>query len=262
MDSYAVSAKYYDDAYAAEPDLVDLLFYLDLAKQFGGPVLEIACGTGRILLPIARAGIEINGVDKSSSMLQVLREQLEREPAEIRNRVTISKGDMRTFRLSREFPLVTIPFRPMQHMHTLPDQVAALETAAVHLAPGGILAFDVFYPNYDLMFSRIGQEVLEMEWPLRSDPTKIVRRSFRKYSVDKVNQIFCLTFIFRTYEGDRVVKQETESLKLCYYTYPHMRALFVLAGLEVVEEYGSCAKTPLDNSAEQMIFVLRRARRG
>src|SRR5229473_567646 len=104
MDSYAVSAKYYDDAYAAEPDLVDLLFYLDLAKQFGGPVLEIACGTGRILLPSARAGIEINGVDKSSSMLQVLREQLEREPAEIRNRVTISKGDMRTFRLSREFP--------------------------------------------------------------------------------------------------------------------------------------------------------------
>jgi len=132
-----------------------LLFYLDLAKQFGGPVLEIACGTGRILLPIARAGIEIHGVDKSSSMLQVLREQLEREPAEIRNRVTISKGDMRTFLLSREFPLVAIPFRPMQHMHTLLDQVAALENAAVHLAPGGILAFDVFYPNYDLMFSRI-----------------------------------------------------------------------------------------------------------
>ena len=59
-----------------------------------------------------------------------------------------------------------------------------------------------------------------------------------------------------------MVKQETESLKVCYYTYPHMRALFVLAGLEVVEEYGSFAKTPLDNSAEQMIFVLRRARRG
>ena len=94
MDSYAVSAKYYDDAYAAEPDLVDLLFYLDLAKQFGGPVLEIACGTGRILLPIARTGIEIHGVDKSSSMLQVLSEQLEREPAEIRNRVTISKGEI------------------------------------------------------------------------------------------------------------------------------------------------------------------------
>jgi SAM-dependent methyltransferase len=116
MDSYAVSAKYYDDAYAAEPDLVDLLFYLELAKQFGGPVLETACGTGRILLPIARAGIEIHGVDKSLSMLQVLREQLEREPAEIRNRVTLSKGDMRTFRLSREFHHAVSPAAAHAHL--------------------------------------------------------------------------------------------------------------------------------------------------
>jgi hypothetical protein len=100
-------------------------------------------------------------------------------------------------------------------MHALPDEVAALKSAAAHLAADGILAFEVFYPNYDLMFSRIGQEVLEMEWPLHSDPTKILRRFFRKDSVDKVNQIFCLTFIFRTYEGDRVVRQETESLMLC-----------------------------------------------
>ena len=261
MDSYAVSAKYYDGAYAAKPDLVDLPFYLDLAKQVGGPVLEVACGTGRVLLPIARVGVEIHGVDNSSPMLQVLRAHLEEEPDEVRRLVTISEGDMRTFRLEREFALVTIPFRPMQHMYTVPDQVAALKTAAAHLAPDGILAFDVFYPKFDLMFSGIGEEILEMEWPLRSDPTKIVRRFFRKDSVDKVNQVFGLTFLFRTYQGDQLVAEEAESLKLGYYTYPHLRALFVLASLEPVEEYGSFAKTPLDNSAQQMIFVLRRARR-
>src|SRR5258708_31299477 len=137
MDSYAVSAKYYDDAYAVKPDLVDLPFYLDLAKQVGGPVLEIACGTGRVLLQTARAGVEIHGVDNSRPMLQVLSAHLEKEPAEIQDRVTISEGDMRTFRLGREFALVTIPFRPMQHIYTVSDQIAALQTASAHLAPDG-----------------------------------------------------------------------------------------------------------------------------
>src|SRR5438270_11217282 len=54
IDSYKVSARYYDDAYTAKQDLHDLPFYLDLARESGGPVLELACGTGRILLPIAR----------------------------------------------------------------------------------------------------------------------------------------------------------------------------------------------------------------
>jgi 2-polyprenyl-3-methyl-5-hydroxy-6-metoxy-1,4-benzoquinol methylase len=56
--SYSTSAKYYDGAYAVKADLVDLPFYVDLANKFGGPVLEIGCGTGRVLLPIARQGIE------------------------------------------------------------------------------------------------------------------------------------------------------------------------------------------------------------
>jgi hypothetical protein len=67
--SYNTSAKYYDGAYAVKADLVDLPFYVDLATKFGGPVLEIGCGTGRVLLPIARQGIEIHGVDNSLPML-------------------------------------------------------------------------------------------------------------------------------------------------------------------------------------------------
>jgi ubiquinone/menaquinone biosynthesis C-methylase UbiE len=54
-DPYVISAKYYDDAYAAVPELIDLPFYLELAKRIGGPVLEMGCGTGRVLLPFARS---------------------------------------------------------------------------------------------------------------------------------------------------------------------------------------------------------------
>jgi SAM-dependent methyltransferase len=263
VDSYRVTAKYYDGAYSAKQDLVDLPFYLELAEQSTGPILEIACGTGRVLLPIARKGIEVHGVDNSLPMLSMLRSSLANESTDVRQRVTLNEGDMRDFRLGRQYPMVIIPFRPMQHMHTVQDQVSALQTAALHLDEKGILAFDVFYPKFELIHTKIGEEVAEMEWSPDPDPgsgaTKTVRRYFRKDFVDKINQTFHFTFIYRTLRDGELIGEETEAFQLSYFTYPHLRALFLLAGLKVVAEYGSFAKTPLDNSAEQMIFLLRKA---
>jgi ubiquinone/menaquinone biosynthesis C-methylase UbiE len=258
VDYRQVSAKYYDEAYSTKEDLDDLQFYVAMAKTKGGPVLELACGTGRILLPIARQGIPIHGVDNSLPMLNVLQDKLQQEVKDVRELVSVSQGDIRNFRSNQEYPLVIIPFRPLQHMHTLEDQIAALQTAAFHLEGGGTLVFDVFYPKFDNLHSKVGEEFLELEWTPKSDPSKVIRRYLRKESVDKIQQNFTATFIFRTYQGEKLVQEETELLKMSYYTYPHLRALFLLAGLEVVEEYGSFERTPLDNEARQMIFVLKR----
>jgi SAM-dependent methyltransferase len=257
VDSYKVAAKYYDGAYAAMKDLVDATFYVELAKQSGGPVLEIGCGTGRVLLPIARAGIEIHGVDNSSPMLRKLKENLNQETAAISSKVTLHAGDMREFRLSRKFPLVTIPFRPMQHMHSVPDQLSALTTAAAHVAESGMLAFDVFYPKFDTLMRGIGEQNLEVEWSPPSEPETVIRRYYRKEAVDKINQSYVLTFIFQKYRDGHLILEENEMLKMSYYTYPHLHALFRLVGLEPIAEYGSFDKTDLDNSAEEMIFLLR-----
>ena len=256
---YELSAKYYDDAYAVKPDLVDLPFYVDLAKQIGGPILEMGCGTGRVLLPIARMGIEIHGLDNAPTMLGILRERIQNEPEQVRSQIALHQGDMRQFRGQKKYALVTIPFRPMQHMYTLEDQVAALKTGAFHLDNDGILALDVFFPKFQLMDVGIGEEMLELEWPARSHPGRIVRRYFKKDAVDKIHQVFSATFIFRTYHNETLVSEETERIKLSYYAYPQLKALFRLAGLESVEEYGSFSKTPLDNTAKEMIFLLRRA---
>jgi SAM-dependent methyltransferase len=259
-DSYNISAKHYDAAYAVKQGLSDAPFYVDLAKRSGGPVLEIGCGTGRVLLNIAREGIEIDGVDNSLPMLRVLEARLEREPPSVRSKVKLHEGDMRSFRLKKKYPLVIIPFRPMQHMFTVSDQVSALTTAAAHLQEKGLLAFDVFHPKFEVIPAGVGQEILELEWPVDSKPPKTMRRYLRKESFDKIHQNFSATFLFRTYEGEKLVLEETEPLKMAYYTYPHLRALFLLAGLEPVEEYGSFEKTPLDNNASEMIFVLRKTK--
>jgi SAM-dependent methyltransferase len=253
-DSYLIGANYYDGAYGAM-DLADARFYVDLAIETGGPVLEIGCGTGRVLLPTARAGIRIHGLDNSRPMLDVLRENAARESAEVQKRITLHAGDMRDFRLGRTFPLVTIPFRPLQHMFTVTDQVAALKSAAAHVAKDGILAFDVFYPKFERLPLKVGEEQLETEWSPNSET--IIRRYYRKDALDKINQSLLLTFIFRTYRNGELIREESEAIKMSYYTYPHLRALFLMADLEPVAEYGSFAKTPLDNTAEEMIFLLR-----
>ena len=258
-DSYHVSAKYYEAAYAAKPELIDVPYYLGLARRVGGPVLEIACGTGRVLLALARTGVEVCGVDNSVHMLQVLRENLSHEPREVQERVYIEAGDMRNFRLARKFPLIVIPFRAMQHMYTVHDQVDALKTAAFHLNENGKLVFDVFFPKFEYLLEGIGKEIFELEWKHPSDPTKIVRRYLRKEAHDKINQNFRATFIYRTYQGDKLIREESEPLQMSYYTYPHLRALFLLAGLEPIEEYGSFNETPLDNTAEDILFVLKKA---
>src|SRR4029077_2093045 len=92
IDYRQVSAKYYDDAYATKEDLPDLEFYVDMAKANGGPVLELACGTGRILLPIAREGISIHGVDNSLPMLNVLQDKLRQELKDVRNWFLLPTG--------------------------------------------------------------------------------------------------------------------------------------------------------------------------
>ena len=258
-DSYEILASHYDTGYCSKQDLVDVPFYVDVARKCGGPVLEIACGTGRVLLPIAREGIEIAGVDNSESMLTILRRNLAREPREVRERVTVHEGDMRDFRLAQKFPLVIIPFRPLQHMYTVQDQVAALTTAAFHAAEGGRLVFDVFFPNFEGIAANIGKEILDLEWTVDGEPPKVVRRYFRKKSYDKVQQTFGGEFVFRTYEGDNLILEETGPLKMSYYTYQQLRALLLLAGLEPVEEYGSFGRESLDNEAREMIFVVQKS---
>src|SRR5215471_20798239 len=120
-DEYASAAELYDHV-TTYTERRDVRFYVDEAVAAQGMVLEIGCGTGRVLLPTARAGVEIVGLDASPAMLAICGDRIAREPADVRARVTLIEGDMRAFDLEARFALVTIPFRPFQHLVSADDQ--------------------------------------------------------------------------------------------------------------------------------------------
>jgi SAM-dependent methyltransferase len=137
-------ARTYDSVYAAVRDPSgDVAFYLQLACETGGPVLELGCGTGRTLIPIARAGIGCVGLDASPAMLGVFREKMPE--------IELVEGDMRSFDLGRRFRMITIPFRGLSHLLDVEAQVGCLACVKRHLMPGGVFAFDVFDPKLEML---------------------------------------------------------------------------------------------------------------
>src|SRR5205809_612339 len=105
-DEYAFVAELYDSVVPYR-DRQDVAFFVDAAKTAGGRVLEVGCGTGRVLIPTARAGVGITGLDLSEHMLAVCRERLAHDDAGVRSRVQLTFGDMRAFDLGQRFALVT-----------------------------------------------------------------------------------------------------------------------------------------------------------
>ncbi len=134
----------------------DVQFYVEEAKKAGSSVLEVGCGTGRILLPIAESGITIVGVDRAPAMLSLLRQKLAKYSPDTPSRVELIEGDMRNFSLGRRFKLVTIPYRAFLHLLTPKDQRQALLCIREHLADDGRLIFNIFDPNLELITARMG----------------------------------------------------------------------------------------------------------
>jgi SAM-dependent methyltransferase len=253
-DDYRINAIYYDGAYDSVEALVDVPFYVEEAKRAGGPVLELGCGTGRVSREIARTGIDVVGIDSSPSMLEIFRQHLGDEDAALADRIRLRDGDLRTVDLERTFPLVILPFRVLQHMYTLDDQKRAFATIARHMDAESVALFDVFFPRFERVYSGIGEVDDQMEW--RTADGKRIERTFIKDSIDKIEQSFAGRFIYRTYEGEELEKEETTSLKMVCYTPPQLRLLCELTGLEVAETFGSFARVPLDNEASNIIFRL------
>lgn len=188
---------YYDRAYRGRFE--DVAFYTRLAERSGGPVLEYGVGTGRIALPIARAGVEIVGIDVSSPMLSKLREKLRSEPADVRARVRVRRGDMRRIRLRRRFPLVIAPFNALLHLYERRDVERLLANVRAHVAPGGRFVFDVSVPRAENLDADPGRRYGAPRF--RHPRDGLLVRYGERFDYDPFRQVLLVNMEFEPEDG-------------------------------------------------------------
>jgi SAM-dependent methyltransferase len=237
----------------------DVEFYVDEAEKAGSPVLELGCGTGRILIPVAKAGVEIVGLDRAPSMLAVARRKLAKLAAGVRRRVQLVEDDMRTFSLGRRFSLVMVPYRAFLHLLTLEDQRQALARIKDHLNDGGRLVLNVFDPALPMIAARLGHHggVLRKDTVFRHPETGrevVVWESFR---YDATRQVLEGEFIFEELDADgRVVAKSYAPLALRWIYRYEMQHLLEASGFRIEALYGDFSRGPFVHGGEQ-IWIAR-----
>jgi SAM-dependent methyltransferase len=235
-DEYAFVAGLYDHV-TPYRNRQDVAFFVEMARRSSGPVLEVGCGTGRVLLPTARAGIEITGLDSSSSMLSVCREKLSRSPQDVQAKVQLFQADMRQFDLGREFYLITIPFRPFQHLITVEDQLSCLNCLHRHLAHEGRLILDLFNPSLKfLVDDEASIEMLDVPEFVMPDGRKVARYH-RIASRDLFNQIQEVELIYYVTHTDGRVERLLHVFPMRYLFKFEVEHLLARCGFQVEHVY-------------------------
>jgi SAM-dependent methyltransferase len=251
-----------DDPYAWEADLYDVTtagvsehdvpFYTALAADAGGPVLELGCGTGRVLVPCAAAAGRAVGVDVSPSMLA--RAAKAATAAGLGDRVELHRGDMRMIRLQQRFPLVTIPFRSLFHLRRDDDWLAALATVRAHLAPGGRFAADVYVPDPELMAARQDHHGLAGEVRHPDTGQRVVL--WEHTSFDPVAQVAHRRRVTEVLDESGLTLERRHRLLDVYFRHPNeVLRLLEAAGFTVDQVFGGFDGRPLDGAAEELVWV-------
>ena len=252
---YDAWAGVYDSVYSYVLD--DIPFYVEEALAAGGPVLELGCGTGRVTIPIADAGVDITGVESSNAMLDVARRKAAALSEDSRPRLVA--GDMRELSLGgQQFYLVIIPFRGFLALMTVEDQMSALSSISSHLAPGGKLIFDVFVPDLDMLVqagdtSYHFRDVVDAETGRR-----LVL--WHQSAYDNHAQIIDARIIVEELdEVGTVEKRYYRDFQLRYSHRWELQHLLTTCGYAVDDLYGDFERTPFDEDSMDIVWVTSRS---
>jgi SAM-dependent methyltransferase len=235
-DGYEAIADLYDHVIPYR-DRPDVAFYVSAAQGSGGPVLEIGCGTGRVLVPTARAGVEVTGLDASPHMLRVCGNRLRQESAEVRARVRLVRADMRDFTLPCAYSLITLPFRPFQHMITVDDQLSCLSSIRKHLVDGGRVVLDLFNPSLDALANRKEGEEYADEPEFTTPDGRRVTRRHRIVAHDRFNQVNRVELLYYVTHPDGREERLVHAFAMRYLFRFEAEHLLARGGFEVEHVY-------------------------
>lgn len=224
----------------------DIPFYLEECRRAKGAALELCCGSGRLTLPLLRAGIDITGVDFTPPMLAAARKKASAQGLPD----VFLRGDMLKVRLGRKFKLVFIPFNSIQNTYTLEDVEKVFRTARAHMAPGARFVFDIFNPSIEYMVKMA---------KLHKGIAKFRTALGRRVAVDEVcfydsaAQVNRATWIHHI-DGGRPLAQKLDMR--CFYPL-EMDALLKYNGFKVLAKFGTYDRKPFTSASMKQIYVCK-----
>lgn len=247
--TYEALVRYYDLENAEFTE--DLDYWLELAEEYGDPILELGCGTGRVLLNLARRGHALTGLDNAPEMLARLRTRLDAATGRhLAAAPTLVEGDMTTFDLGRTFQLALMPFNTFMHLLTAEAQLAALTRIRRHLAPGAALALDM--PNPGEAYAA-HEQGLTLERTF-ADGERTVQQ-FSTISLDRAAQLARITWLYDSTGTAGDVHRTIVPLTLRY-TFPgEMRLLLERAGFAQCHFYGDYDRSPFADGAPRFLVL-------
>jgi SAM-dependent methyltransferase len=252
MDHFDTYARFYDLDYGDRGH--DLLMIEQFAARCGSPILELACGTGRVLLPLARGGYRVTGVDVSPAMLDVARRKVAAES--LAGRVTLVEQDMCQLDLDERFNLTFVAVNSFMHLLTTDDQLLALCAIRQHLNPGGLLLLDLFHPDLNRLLESEGH--LYLEKTMTDPETGHLLMKFYTRHVDPARQVMDVTFIIDELEDEGRVRRTLFPFSIRYLFRAELELLLRHTGFKIEALYGSYDLDEFAPDSEKMIAVAQK----
>lgn len=224
----------------------DLPFYMKWCRRAKGPILELCCGTGRLTIPLAKSGIEIEGLDVCESMLRSAREKAKQAGVDI----SWHKADMRKFRLPKKYGIIFIPFNSLQNTYRLEDVERIFDNIKRHLRRDGYFILDVFNPSIRLMADRERKSMNQFKGKLPDGRSLIVREQCAYDSATQCNRV---TWNFTI---DKV-KKITQKLDMrCFYPL-ELDMILKYNGFKIWRKFGDFRENDFSSSSAKQIFVCK-----
>jgi SAM-dependent methyltransferase len=241
--------RHYDDLIRSL-SLADRPFHSEEAKRARGPVLELACGTGRLTIPIAQSGVGIVGLDQPASVLAYARTKAERAGVII----DWIEADCRHREIGRKFPLIFMAFNSMQHLHDDASLAGLFGNVKKHLAEGGRFIFDVFNPSIEVLSRDPAQPYVERQYEEPDGRGTITLEQTSSY--DDAAQVNRITRYFSLPDQKDF---RVEQLHMRCFLPQELDLLVQANGIEIEEKFSDFEQKPFAGGGMKQVVVCKNA---
>ncbi len=248
MNIYHDLAQFYDADLKGHTE--DLSLYREMAQRTGGPILEMMCGTGRVLLPLAKAGFQLTGVDLSLPMLEIARPKI--AAANLNDKISLLHGDACTIALpQKHFALAFIALNSFMHLTKIADQLATLANMHRSLTSEGLLLLDLFNPDPVALAKEDNRMILDRQYKLNE--RLIVK--FTASESDLATQTNILTYFYDELDAEGHVTRQLSRFTIRWFYRYEIEHLLARAGFQLQAIYGSYELDSYTSESPRLLVV-------